>query len=145
VGETKSEPPKIKVVDRRKFSADGDPLEAPAAAAEEAAEASMPEAPPEDAAVETEAPVPEPDAVPPTSNSDQPNQLFLELVTMLAGQAELLLVGAENLPAQPAEAQRVINYLGVLEEKTAGNLSEEESKLLSSVLYQLRTFFLQRK
>jgi hypothetical protein len=33
----------------------------------------------------------------------------------------------------------------VLEEKTAGNLSDEEAKVLSSVLYQLRTFFLQRK
>ena len=64
---------------------------------------------------------------------------------MLAGQAELLLVGAENLPAQPAEGQRLIDYLGVLEEKTTGNLSDEEAKVLSSVLYQLRTFFLQRK
>ena len=71
--------------------------------------------------------------------------MFLELVTMLAGQAELLLVGADDLPAQPAEAQRMINYLGVLEEKTAGNLSDDEAELLSSVLYQLRTFFLQRK
>jgi len=64
---------------------------------------------------------------------------------MLAGQAELLLVGAEDLPAQPAEAQRMIDYLGVLEEKTAGNLSDDEAKLLSGLLYQLRTFYLQRK
>ena len=47
--------------------------------------------------------------------------------------------------AQPAEAHRMINYLGVLEEKTAGNLSDDEVKLLSSLLYQLRTFYLQRK
>jgi hypothetical protein len=69
----------------------------------------------------------------------------LELVTMLASQAELLLVGAEDLPAQPAEGQRLINYLGVLEEKTAGNLSADETKILSTVLYQLRTFILQNK
>ena len=146
MGEMKSEPPKIKVVDRRKFSAEGDPVETPAPTAEEAAETAAPEAsePPETRVAET--PIPEPEAAPPpTFNRDEPSQLFLELVTMLAGQAELLLVGAENLPAQPAEAQRLINYLGVLEEKTAGNLSEEESKVLSSVLYQLRTFFLQRK
>jgi uncharacterized membrane protein YgcG len=71
--------------------------------------------------------------------------LFLELVAMLAGQAELLLVGAEDLPARPEEAQRMIDYLGVLEEKTAGRLADDEAKLLSSVLYQLRTFYLQRK
>jgi hypothetical protein len=143
VDETKSEPPKIKVVDRRKFTAEGDPLEGPAPAAETTAPAA---APPEEPAVEPETPTPEPDPVaPPTEGRGHPSQRFLELVTMLAGQAELLLVGAEDLPAQPAEAQRLIDYLGVLEEKTAGNLSDEEAKVLSSVLYQLRTFFLQRK
>lgn len=142
MGETKSEPPKIKVVDRRKFSAEGDPLEASSPTAEPAAPSAPPEVPP----VETEVPTPGPDPVaPPTEDRGQSSQLFLELVTMLAGQAELLLVGAEDLPAQPAEAQRVINYLGVLEEKTAGNLTDEEAKVLSSVLYQLRTYFLQRK
>jgi len=142
VDETKSEPPKIKVVDRRKFSADGDPLDTPASTAETAASA----LPPEDLVAESGAPVPESaPATPEPGHRGQPSQLFLELVTMLAGQAELLLVGAEDLPAQPAEAQRMINYLGVLEEKTAGNLSDDEAKLLSSLLYQLRTFYLQRK
>jgi uncharacterized membrane protein YgcG len=75
----------------------------------------------------------------------QPSQTFLELVTMLASQAELLMVGAEDFPAQPAEAQRMIDYLGVLEEKTAGNLSKDEATILSTVLYQLRTSFVQRK
>jgi hypothetical protein len=132
----------MKVVDRRKFTADGDPLETSAPATETVA----PAAPPEDRAAEPAPPIPgqEP-ASPSAEKRNQPSQLFLELVTMLAGQAELLLVGAENLPAQPEEGQRLINYLGVLQEKTAGNLSDEEAKILSSVLYQLRTFFLQRK
>jgi hypothetical protein len=127
------------VVDRRKFSAEGDPLEAPAAAPEQ------PPAPAEPAAgsgTPMETPLPE-NATP--KYSGQPSARFLELVAMLAGQAELLLVGTEEMPAQPAEAQRVIDYLGVLEEKTTGNLSAEESKVLSSILYQLRTHFLQRK
>ncbi|MEJ2582889.1 MAG: DUF1844 domain-containing protein [Acidobacteriota bacterium] len=38
----------------------------------------------------------------------------------------------------------MIDYLGVLEEKTAGNLSAEESDALTTVLYQLRTVFLQK-
>ena len=140
--ETRSEPPKIKVVDRRKFSAEGDPLETDVPNAETA----VPVSPAEDVVSESVAPTPEPvPATPATEHPGQPSQMFLELVTMLAGQAELLLVGADDLPAQPAEAQRMINYLGVLEEKTAGNLSDDEAELLSSVLYQLRTFFLQRK
>jgi len=142
VDETRSEPPKIKVVDRRKFSAEGDPLET----AVPTAETADPVSPPEIPMSESAAPTPESGpATPAPEHRGQPSQLFLELVTMLAGQAELLLVGAEDLPAQPAEAQRMINYLGVLEEKTAGNLSDDEAKLLSSLLYQLRTFYLQRK
>jgi hypothetical protein len=151
VGETKSEPPKIKVVDRRKFSAEGDPLE-PAVPVAEATDSAPPaeDVEPESAAqtpdAEPTVPKPEPGpAAPGPDHRAQPSQLFLELVTMLAGQAELLLVGAEDLPAQPAEAQRMINYLGVLEEKTAGNITDDEAKLLSSLLYQLRTLYLQRK
>lgn len=140
--ETRSEPPKIKVVDRRKFSAEGDPLET----AVPTAETTVPASPPEDLMSESAAPTPESGpATAAPEHRGQPSQLFVELVTMLAGQAELLLVGAEDLPAQPAEAHRMINYLGVLEEKTAGNLSDDEAKLLSSLLYQLRTFYLQRK
>ena len=39
-----------------------------------------------------------------------------------------------NLPA----AKQMIDILGILEEKTRGNLDESESKLLSSLLYDLR-------
>jgi hypothetical protein len=137
VDETRSEPPKIKVVDRRKFTTEGDPLEV----TEPVAEAPDAEEPVAD---ETPVQKTEPDV----RTGDLPGQSsarFLELVAMLAGQAELLLVGSEEVPAQPTEAQRVIDYLGVIEEKTKGNLSAEESNLLSSMLYQLRTFFLQRK
>ena len=137
--ETRPEPPKIKVVDRRKFSAEGEPLEAPAAASEQPP---APEEPVAQFGTPIETPLPE-NSTP--KYSGQPSARFLELVAMLAGQAELLLVGTEEIPAEPAEAQRGIDYLGVLEEKTTGNLSAEESKVLSSILYQLRTYFLQRK
>jgi hypothetical protein len=39
-----------------------------------------------------------------------------------------------NLPA----AKQMIDILGLLEEKTRGNLDESEHKLLSSLLYDLR-------
>jgi len=142
VDETRSEPPKVKVVDRRKFSAEGDPVETAEPTAEPTVSAPTPETPMSESAAPTADSGP---ATPAQEHRGQPSQQFLELVTMLAGQAELLLVGAEDLPAQPEQAQRMIDYLGVLEEKTAGNLADDEAKLLSSLLYQLRTFYLQRK
>ena len=142
MGETKSEPPEIKVDDRRKFTADGEPLDRAAPVAETATPAPHLEDRVDEPVAST------PGSAPEVASAEEPGQslpVFLELVTMLAGQAELLLVGAEDLPAQPAEAQRMINYLGVLEEKTAGNLSAAEATVLSNVLYELRMFFLKRK
>ncbi|RMH44748.1 MAG: DUF1844 domain-containing protein [Deltaproteobacteria bacterium] len=42
-----------------------------------------------------------------------------------------------NLPA----AKQLIDILGILEEKTRGNLTEAEHKLLSSLLYDLRVHY----
>ncbi len=39
-------------------------------------------------------------------------------------------------------SKHTIDILGLLEEKTKGNLSEEEQKLLESVLYELRMKFM---
>ena len=134
--------PKIKVVDRRKFTASGEPVEPSSRADEPLGSASPPEQVPVMPAQEDQPPRAE---VPPTTKKGPPPTLFLELVTMLASQAELLLVGADDFPAQPADAQRMIDYLGALESKTKGNLSADEARILSTVLYQLRTSFLQRK
>ena len=60
----------------------------------------------------------------------------------LAHQAAILLTEAEGRPAQPAEAKRVIDYLGMLEEKTAGNLSMDEKRFLGDVMFQLRSAYL---
>ena len=146
MADTRSDPPKIKVVDRRKFTADGDLLDQPSADAQATSPEASPEKPPETPEFQSPPAEPEPmTSPPPTMNNGQFSQGFLELVTMLASQAELLMLGAEDLPAQPEQAQRLIDYLGVLEEKTQGNLSDDEAKILSTVLYQLRTAFVQRK
>ena len=46
-----------------------------------------------------------------------------------------------NLPL----AQHTIDTLEMLQEKTRGNLSDEEAKLLQSVLYELRMGFVRAK
>jgi hypothetical protein len=89
-------------------------------------------------------------AAPPPSGADpgptgSASPLFLDLIAGLAQQAEILMTGAQGLPAQPAEAQRVIEYLSMLEAKTKGNLSSEEQQVLSSVIFQLRTLYVQHK
>ena len=58
---------------------------------------------------------------------------------------KILITGGQGIPAQPAEAQRVIEYLAMLETKTEGNLSAEEKQILSNVVFQLRTIFVQNQ
>lgn len=69
--------------------------------------------------------------------------LFEELLRMLATQA-LLYMGAFPDPStgqavlSPEMAKLHIDMLGELEAKTKGNLSDQESKTLTSYLYELR-------
>ena len=46
--------------------------------------------------------------------------------------------GGEIIPADLPHARGTIDMLGVLKEKTQGNLTPNESKLLSEVLYELQ-------
>jgi hypothetical protein len=143
VDEKNSPPRPIKVVDRRKFTAAGDPREDPGASRQRVDEenpADLGEKTPQ-----TPAPQVTDDQTPPPPPTDiKTSPLFLELIAMLAQQSELMLVGADDLPAQPEQARRLIDYLAVIEEKSKGNLSAEEAKALSAVVFQLRSEFLQR-
>ena len=133
-------PRKIKVVDRRWFTDDGElrsdrPVDRPPSE-------SRPDAPREPGSGDAG---PRTDSTPPKPSSPVTSQEFLELVATLAQQAELLMTGAEGFPKQPEQAQRLIDYLGVLESKTRGNLSTEESHVLSNIVFQLRTLFVQSR
>jgi hypothetical protein len=136
-------PHPIKVVDRRKFTAEGDPREDSGASRQRADEKNLGDlgekTPQTPAAHAADDPI-----SPPPSTDIETSPVFLELIAMLVQQSELLLAGAEGLPAQPTEAKRLIDYLGAIEEKTHGNLSAEESRALSAVTFQLRSEFLQR-
>lgn len=78
-----------------------------------------------------------------------PEADFKTLVSMLVSQA-LLYMGA--IPADPATGQRIlhpdmarhnIDLLAMLEEKTKGNLDEEDKELLSGSVVELRQYFVQ--
>lgn len=74
---------------------------------------------------------------------------FVELLNLLAMQALaglglLATHGGERIPPQPEVAKHFIDMLQMLEDKTKGNLSPDEKKLLDQTLYELRMQFVQR-
>jgi len=77
-----------------------------------------------------------------------PPATFETLMSTMATQA-LFALGAIPDPRtgqaslSPELAQHHIDMLGVLEEKTQGNLSDEESKMLSQTLHELRQRYVQ--
>ena len=67
------------------------------------------------------------------------------------GTSALVHLGETVLPNQKAagtnlhQAKEIIDLLSLLEEKTKGNLTKEESNLLSNLLYTLRMKFVEIK
>lgn len=73
---------------------------------------------------------------------------FADLINVLAMQAAIALggyqgPGGERIPPNPAAAKHQIDLLGVLQEKTKGNLEPDETKALEQVLYEFRMQFVQ--
>lgn len=134
MGDAGGPSPKIKVVDRRRFTEDGVPRpDRPRAEATTPPAAAADQVPPTAADAGSE----RREAPPATSRE------FVELVLMLGQQAELMLTGGEGFEPHPDEAKRLIDALGAMEAKTRGNLSREETRILGDVLYQLRSRFVQ--
>lgn len=71
---------------------------------------------------------------------------FADLINVLAMQAAIALggyqgPGGEQIPPNPAAAKHQIDLLGVLQEKTKGNLDPEDEKALEQILYEFRMQF----
>ncbi len=66
-------------------------------------------------------------------------ELFIKLLLMLRAAALRYLGVGEDEPKVDAEAAReIIDMLDLLQEKTAGNLSEPEEEMLKNLLTELR-------
>lgn len=83
----------------------------------------------------------------PTAGAE-PAANFIELINMMAMQAAIGLggyqgPGGERFPPNPNMAKHHIDLLEVLEKKTAGNLTEEEKRILDGVMYELRLQYVQ--
>jgi hypothetical protein len=130
----------VKVIDRRWFTKEGELRD------------DLPEIPP---------PPPEPPKAQestqstspsPTQETDKargavhfPNRLtFFDLVDFFAQQALALLSGKVPGRGRDAETARYfIDLLGVVQEKTAGQLTPEEARYVDDVLFQLRALYVQ--
>lgn len=149
----------IRVVDRRMFTADGEPR--PDFQPDEPSESPKPAEAPASAGPGGSAPAeagrradpanrPKADAAPPRGEgaTAEPRGAFALIVQILAMPAYATL----GLVPDPASgrrridrvaAQEMIDLLAALERKTQGNLSFEESNFLSRVLTELRLAFVE--
>jgi hypothetical protein len=146
----------IRVVDRRMFTPEGElrpgfepedaPVAPPSPAAPRAASPQPNPGAPTTNGPEADTSLPPPGDEP-TATSEAPSE-FARIVSSLATTA----YSALGLLADPATgsrhsdltiARQMIDWLGVLEQKTRGNLSFEESDLLSRALYELRLAYVE--
>lgn len=82
------------------------------------------------------------------ADGEMPKPDFNGLMGMLATQAVMYMGGIADPNSgkpifDPLYAQHMIELLGVLEEKTKGNLTEEEARELGGVLHELRSRFVE--
>ncbi len=137
----------IKVVDRRWFTEKGEPragatVDGPPASAARGPETTVDRAPEADPSSVASSPSAS-GAERSRKQGGGPVLGFTDMIGFLAQQAVVLLHGAEGLPKSPEQARLFIDFLVILEEKTAGNLSPDEARVLSDLLYQLRTLYIQ--
>ncbi|HLI34230.1 MAG TPA: DUF1844 domain-containing protein [Terriglobia bacterium] len=124
----------FKVVDRRTFTAEGTRREgAPVVDEKRSQEAEKPRSAPE----------PTRDA-----REDRLDEGFAMLVEFLANSALLHLgLGAgptgEPIPVDLQSARTMIDLLDVIQDKTKGNLTPSERKLLDDILFELHTRFVE--
>lgn len=133
----KNEPSGFKVVDKRSFSEDGTPRgEAP----DPIKRSEAPAAPSGPAVIEEE-------SFPGELAEEGPSG-FGMLVSYLSTTAMFQLgmlpgPSGEPIPMDLVNAHLTIDLLEVLQEKTQGNLTPEEAKMLEDVLYELRMTFVE--
>jgi hypothetical protein len=124
----------FKVQDRRRFSAEG----------EARPEVEEKETPPAGAATAQASPEPPP---PPPFPHEQPSeQLEMTFSTFLVGLSTEALAALGEMP-DPVTGQRgrdlgaarqFIDIIGILRDKTRGNLDREEQNLIEAILFELR-------
>lgn len=140
--EEENEARQFKIVDRRQFTSEGKMRQ------ESETEPEPDEAPPPQA----EDPPPQVQEEKPPETAEQDTQEGMNFSSFLLSLATTGMVHLGEIP-EPTTGQKLenleaasqmIDILGILKEKTEGNLLSEESQLLESLLYELRMKFLSK-
>ncbi len=145
--EDKNDVSDFKVVDRRSFAEDGS-RRAPAPEAEKRSEVRQPPAPAQPSAPPVESRGGFDREAQAEEEFDEGPANFATLVSYLSTTAMFQLgllpgPGGERIPADFPNARRTIDLLEVLQQKTQGNLTEDEARMLTEVLYELRLSFVE--
>lgn len=130
--------PEIKVSDKRRFNTDGSTKEDQASQEEEKKTEEEQKETPQDSQTQVNE-----DSDNFDINSQAFELNFTTFILSLASSVQISLGLAPNPLTNQAEtnlpsAKQTIDILGIIEEKTKGNLSEDEDRLLKQVLYELR-------
>jgi hypothetical protein len=135
--EEKEEKRGFKVEDRRRFSDTGEPRAEPAQGASDSQSADRPTDFERDSAASSPAA---------ERHADDPSQLEMTFSTFVLSLSTQALAHLGEIPnpidnqtiVDMGAAKQLIDILGLLKEKTKGNLDKTENGLLESVLYDLR-------
>ena len=79
--------------------------------------------------------------------ADTEPQLHVSFSSFVVGLATSAMAHLGEGPGSSVDlelARNTIDVLGILKEKTAGNLDDEESRLLDTLLYETRTRFVEK-
>jgi hypothetical protein len=159
----KEKAPEFTVTDKRKFTFDGDvrpdvPAEEPTPAPEPpkaapVAEAPKPEAPKTETPKAPEPVIPQQE-LPDTGYDSEKLQSafggqkieFIHLLDMLVQTAMMYAGAMDNGPERRVDIvgmRQMIDMISMLEEKTKGNLNEQEQSIMSNTLFQLRMSYME--
>jgi hypothetical protein len=144
--------PSFKVVDRRRFTDDGDERTGPDVAKEPPARAVPPPAAPVAPAAAAPAapstPAAKPDAAPRPKAPPTASGLTFSMFLQSLAQQALMLMGLIPGPHGQRElaldqARETIDILELLKAKTEGNLDAEEKQLIDTIVYELKLSFVE--
>lgn len=139
--EEKSAQGEFRVVDKRRFTSEGDTKSGREDSPREERVTEQP--------VRKSAPVPSHEDSAPTSASHGEAVDFSSLIVSLATQALMMMGEVPNAEAGQGvlnldAAKQTIDVLALLEQKTKGNLTNDEQKLMAEILTSLRLAFVKK-
>jgi len=131
----------LKVTDKRRFTQEGEAKEGEAPTSEEQAQTESSQGTREDSSQATHREA--------TGRGEPPPPLdFSTLILSMANTALFQLGLVKTSESEPVEkdirgAGQTIDLIALLEEKTRGNLTEQEKRLITEILFQLRMAFVE--